>query len=183
MSIGIRPYSINDIDSLYKVITESAQHLQPWLPWFHADYEITDTEQWVNSCINAWNDKSGFRYLIFNTQTHDILGAVGLERIVWTHKIGELGYWVASKAINQGVATTAAMLAIVDGFKVHGLHRIEINILTNNIASNHVANNIGAVFEGAFRNKLFHNGKSNMANCYSLIPSDLEFNQTYQSSE
>ncbi len=127
---------------------------------------------WVRDCIDSWQQRRCFRYLIYDTQSGDILGAAGLEKIAWTHGIAELGYWVAVDAINQGVATAAAALAVQQGFAVHGLNRIEINVLCDNGPSMQVAEKIGAVLEGCFRNKLFHEGQSRAANCYSLIPSD-----------
>jgi RimJ/RimL family protein N-acetyltransferase len=39
-------------------------------------------------------------------------------------------------------------------------------------ASNAVASKLGATYEGTFRNKIFHDGNSRSANCYSIIPSD-----------
>ena len=172
MEICIDKYSESDTEELYCVISESAEHLRSWMPWLHSSYSINNTRIWVNQCIDDWNKLIAFRYVIRNKTSNEILGAVGLERIVHAHRIAELGYWVSSKVKNCGVATSAGKLAIIQAFETHGINRIEINVLPDNIPSNKVALKVGGLLEGSFRNKLFHNGRSNSANSYSIIPAD-----------
>ncbi len=170
IEIGIRPYQIDDIEPLYKVVSDSAAELRQWMPWCHENYSIDDTKFWVNLCINDWQAQSAFRYLIEDISTKEILGAVGLERIIKDHKVAELGYWVATQHHKKGIATQASQLAAAEAFAKHGLRRVEIMVLEYNHASNKVAEKIGAYFEGKLRNRLFHNGESHTANCYALIP-------------
>jgi ribosomal-protein-serine acetyltransferase len=170
VDIRIRPYQIDDIEPLCRVVKESATELSQWMPWCHENYSIDDTKFWVNLCLNDWQSQSAFRYLIEDSFTKEILGSVGLERIIKDHRVAELGYWVASKHYQKGIATKASLLAVADAFLTHGLQRVEIMVLEYNLASNKVAEKIGAHFEGKLRNRLFHNGESHTANCYSLIP-------------
>jgi RimJ/RimL family protein N-acetyltransferase len=174
VTIYIEKYTESDIAALYQVISDSADHLRPWMPWLHGDYAINDTKLWVEKCIEDWNQSDAYRYLVKVKQSGEIVGAVGLERIVPAHKIAELGYWVAAKATNSGVATAAGRLAIYQAFKVHGINRIEINVLTDNVSSNKVAVKLGGLLEGTLRNKLFHNGASHAAHSYSIIPGDYD---------
>lgn len=170
MDIRIRPYQIDDIEPLYKVVKNSATELRQWMPWCHENYSIDDTKFWVNLCISDWQSQSAFRYLIEEISTKEILGAVGLERIIKDHKVAELGYWVATQHYKKGIATKASQLAVAEAFAKHGLQRVEIMVLEYNPASNKVAKKIGAHFEGKLRNRLFHNSESHTANCYSLVP-------------
>ena len=172
MKLNITPYNQNDIEELYNVISASSAHLKPWMPWLHDTYCIDDTAGWVNLCIKDWEGSSAYRYLIRAADNNKILGAVGIDRIERVHRVAELGYWVAANALNRGVATCAARQAVFNAFLDHALNRVEIHVLTDNLASNRVAVKIGAKFEGTFRNKLFHNGHSKAANCYSIIPND-----------
>lgn len=174
MEVYLSQYQQTDINELFKVITKSASHLKTYMPWLHANYSIEDTEQWVNICIQDWENKRAFRYLVRDKLTNRIVGAVGLENRHKINKIAELGYWVAESALNQSVATNAAKLAVIEAFSTHDIQRIEINILAENTASNRVAEKLAARFEGLLRNKIIHQGNSCSANCYSLIPSDIE---------
>jgi len=172
MDVKICPYKLSDIDELYSVVSSSADHLRPWMPWLHSGYSQCDTESWVNKCIEDWNSGIAYRYIVRSVKTGGIIGSVGLERIVQAHKIAELGYWIESNSINSGAATRAGKKVVSEAFITHGLQRIEINVLTDNSPSNKVALNIGGLFEGNFRNKLFHKGRSYTANCYSIVPGD-----------
>lgn len=173
MDIFITPYTSNDTDELYQLVVSSAEHLRPWMPWLHKDYSRHDTQSWVELCERDWERGQAFRYVIRSIDGA-ILGTVGLDQIDRAHKTCELGYWVGSNTLNQGIATQTCLRAAKEAFQCHGLQRIQINILTDNEPSNRVAKKVGAVFEGTLRNKLFHNGQSHLANAYSLIPRDLE---------
>lgn len=172
MQIRIRRYREADVEPLYHAVVESRDHLSPWLPWCHPGYTIADTQSWVMSSLDAWQQGTAYRFIIECRSSGRLLGAVGIERIVKSHKIGELGYWVSQSALKQGVGKTAARLAATKAFTELDINRLDINVLPNNTPSNAVARSINAKFEGTLRNKLFHNGRSHAANCYSLIPED-----------
>ena len=172
MDVNISPYALGDVEELFRVVSESADHLRPWMPWLQASYSQTDTQTWVEQCIQDWGEGIAYRYVVRASHSGRIIGCVGLERVIHAHKIAELGYWIASSAIHHGAATEAGKLAVYEAFTTHGLQRIEINVLKDNAPSNKVALNVGGFFEGSFRNKLFHNGRSHPANSYSIVPED-----------
>lgn len=172
MNIVISPYRQKDAPELYALVICSKEHLQPWMPWLHSKYSIGDAQAWVDLCIHDWEVGRAYRYLI-RSAGGELLGAVGLERVDTAHKVCELGYWVGSSLLSGGIATYASRLAAREAFDRHGLMRIQINILTDNMPSNRVAQKLGATFEGTLRNRLYHNGQSKPANTYSLIPNDL----------
>jgi RimJ/RimL family protein N-acetyltransferase len=58
------------------------------------------------------------------------------------------------------------------GFEDLGLQRIEITAAVGNVASQRVAEKIGAVREGLLRNRFLLQGRSHDAYLYSLIPED-----------
>lgn len=172
MKVGVREYKEGDAEELYALVVRSSRELKPWMPWLTASYSINDTRQWVALCIQHWESRVALRYVVVDTLSGTILGTTGLEQIAWGNKVAELGYWIGSQYVNQGVATAAAKLTVEKAFSQHGINRIEINILPDNVASNRVAKKMGSTFEGVFRNKLFHNGSSKAANGYSIVPED-----------
>ena len=108
MTIKIRAYKIEDINDLYDAVIESKEHLSKWMPWCHEQYNKNDTEQWVTSSIEAWDNQSEYRFLIENLVTGKILGAIGISRIIKCHKVAEIGYWVRQSEVNKGVCKEAA---------------------------------------------------------------------------
>jgi len=180
MDINIRKFNAEDALELYSAVRETIAHISPWLCWCTPAYSIADAEFWVTSAESEWSAGNDFRFVIECNQTGKFLGSVAINQVVQQHKIGNLGYWVRQSALNQGVCTKAAKLAIDYGFKQLQLQRIEICVLEANTASISIAEKLGGTYEGILRNKLFHQGKSHPAKCYSLIPSDLSKMQIHE---
>ena len=87
--------------------------------------------------------------------------------------MGNLGYWVRTSATRNGIASKAARLVAQFGFEELGLHRIEIIAAIPNIASQRVAEKIGAVREAVLRKRLLIRDQSQDAVLFSLVPEDL----------
>jgi ribosomal-protein-alanine N-acetyltransferase len=60
------------------------------------------------------------------------------------------GYWVDERVAGRGVIPTALALAVDHAFAAGGLHRIEVNIRPENVASRRVAEKLG------FREEAYH---------------------------
>ena len=67
------------------------------------------------------------------------------------------------------------------GFEELGLVRVEIVTLANNLASQSVAERLGATREVEARNRLIFNGQPRTAVVYSLIPEDMHANSAFRS--
>ncbi|GAA1562213.1 GNAT family protein [Dactylosporangium maewongense] len=63
---------------------------------------------------------------------------------------GYAGYWVDSRHAGKGITPTALALAVDHAFSVGGLHRIEVNIRPDNLASRRVVEKLG------FRQEAYH---------------------------
>ena len=87
--------------------------------------------------------------------------------------MGNIGYWVGTPYVGRGVAQFAAKQAAYLGFNELGLSRLEIVALTHNLASQRVAEALGATRECVARNRLYFKGAPHDAVVYSLIPSDV----------
>lgn len=79
------------------------------------------------------------------------MGGVVLGALRGAH----IGYWVDQRFANRGITTRAVVMLTDYGFEGLGLHRIEINLRPENIASRRVAEKAGYHFEGE-RPKFLH---------------------------
>lgn len=170
--ITLRRYRPADITSVYEAVRESIREISPWMPWCHPDYSMEDSSAWVLSRDEAWANEVEHSFVITDTQTGALLGAVGLNYFNRDHQFANLGYWVRSSRTGQGVATAATLLTARFGLRTLGLQRIEILAAVGNKASQRVAEKAGATNEGVLRNRLSIRGLSHDAVMYSLIPSD-----------
>jgi len=76
------------------------------------------------------------------------LGNVNLARLDEGAREAAIGYWLVPEARGRGLVTAAASLLIDWGSANLELERIEFAILPENLASQHVAERIGATPEG-----------------------------------
>jgi RimJ/RimL family protein N-acetyltransferase len=171
--ILVRPLTIEDAPALHQAVRSSIGSLSYWLPWCHSAYSLSDAEAWVAHCIGAWEHRAEFPLGIFSSNSGDILGGAGLNHVNHVHRSANVGYWVGEPHCGKGVATRAVALAVSIGFEDLELVRLEIVALSQNQASQRVAEKLGATCEGVARNRLMFQGKPATAVVYSLIPGDM----------
>lgn len=172
-NIIVRPWRPDDASALHAAARASLTELAAWLPWAHAGYALADSQAWIAHAERAWAAGSEFPMGVFDAISGEVLGGTGINQINRAHRIGNLGYWVASAHAGRGVARTAAREAIALGFGRLGLQRLEIIALPTNIASVRVAEALGAHRETVARNRIHFQGRAHDAVVFSLIPEDV----------
>lgn len=171
--IVVRPFESSDASSFLAAVQASIPELNAWMPWFTPNYGLADAQGWMSFCQQAWRDKAEFPLGIFDGSSGHVIGGTGINQINKTHRVGNIGYWVSTPWVGRGVATQAARRSAVLGFEQLGFGRLEIVVLTNNLASQRVASRMGAVREGVARNRLHFQGRQHDAVMFSLVPGDL----------
>ena len=172
--IVVRPYTPDDLDALYEGTCESIPEVSLWLDWCHPDYRREESEQWIRYTQEAWASAAEYQFGIFAAAGGEFLGGVGINQINPVHRSGNLGYWVRSSRVGEGIASAAAWLVARFGLTSAGLVRIEIVTLIENVGSQRVAEKIDAVREGVLRHRLVQHGTPHDAVMFSLTSEDLE---------
>lgn len=170
----VRRFVPSDAPSMWAAVRASLPGLAHWMPWCTPDYALEDAEAWIRFTQKAWAEQREFPLGIFHAATGAVVGGTGINQINRVHRIGNIGYWVSTPHTGRGVARFAARQAALLGFGELGLTRLEIVALVNNLASQKVAEALGATRECLARNRLFAQGKPQDAVVYSLVPGDLE---------
>jgi RimJ/RimL family protein N-acetyltransferase len=172
-SVLLRPYRLSDADETYRAIRESLAELSPWLPFAHKDYSIKESRMWIKKRPGEWKKGIAYDFAIIDARDGSLLGGCGLNNIDKENRRANLGYWVRTSRMGQGVAPSATLLLANWGFKELSLKRIEILVATGNKRSLRVAEKAGAQREGILRNRLLIHDKAYDAVMHSLIPQDL----------
>lgn len=172
--IHVRPLQPDDAPSLLAAVLASLPELGAWLPWAHPAYSILDAERWIAHTIDAHATRREFPFGVFDAAGGALVGGVGVNQIQTTHRVGNIGYWVATPWTGRGVARQAARHAARFGFDELRLTRLEIIALPTNLASCRVAESLGARRECLARNRIVFHGQTHDAVVYSLVPRDLE---------
>jgi RimJ/RimL family protein N-acetyltransferase len=129
---------------------------------------------WLESRAATWAQGDEFDFAVLDASDKSLLGGCALNDINRTHNFANLGYWVRTSRTGQGVATAAARLVAEFGFAELRFTRLEIVAAVGNIASQRVAEKVGATREGLERNRHVVHGRIHDAVMYSLIPDDLK---------
>lgn len=83
------------------------------------------------------------------------------------------GYWIDRRHAGRGTTPMALALATTYVFDVYGLHRLEVSIRPENMASVRVAEKLGFVAEGVRRSFLHVDGAWRDHNIYAVIADDV----------
>jgi RimJ/RimL family protein N-acetyltransferase len=168
--ILLRPYEMKDIESLFSAAKESQPELLPWMPWCQANYSIIESRQWIAERDEKWEKNIACSFAITDPRDGTHLGSCGFSDFRENNTVANLGDWVRSNRVKQGIATAATLLLAEFGFKKLKLNRIEILVAIENEPSQIVAAKVGALREGVLRNRLLLHGKPHDAVMFSLIP-------------
>jgi RimJ/RimL family protein N-acetyltransferase len=86
----------------------------------------------------ATSAEGGALYAIADPETDELLGGIGVDKVVPIRRQAEVGYWVGPWARQRGVAT-AALRALSTHALGHGLERLELLTHLDNPVSQRVA--------------------------------------------
>src|SRR6266478_8389953 len=79
--VTLRRYRAEDADALFHAVTESLDHLRPWMPWA-ADYSRESAEEYLAGSVKGWDEGTEFNYAITIPATGGgtLAGSIGLMR-------------------------------------------------------------------------------------------------------
>jgi RimJ/RimL family protein N-acetyltransferase len=172
--ILLRPYRMNDINSHYQAVRESIKEIGPWLPFAHENYSIKESHDWIKATVGTWKKGNQYDFGIFDAKDGTQIGGCGLNAIDKRNQSANLGYWVRTSRMGQGIAPATTRLLAKWGFDALKLNRIEIVVAVGNERSLRVAVKVGAKREGVLRNRMILRDKPNDVVMHSLIPDDFK---------
>ena len=180
--IHIRSYELRDALSLFEAAKESSPEVYKWLPWCHPEYRLQESEDWIAQQVRNRQEGTDFEFAILDNEGA-YLGGCGLNQIDWKHKTANLGYWVRSSAMGQGIAARAVKLLSKWGFENTDLTRLEIKCAVGNVRSQRVAEKAGAVREGIRQSCLETHGKKHNAVVFYIERDEIPDSDMYTNTD
>jgi RimJ/RimL family protein N-acetyltransferase len=169
IDLCLRPFQRTDAAALHAAALESVASIGAWMPWCHEKYSLAEAQAWIDTCIGDFASGNAYEMGIFSLDGQQFLGGIGINLISHLHNLANLSYWVRSTRQRRGIALDALRLMTDFGLHELLLTRLEIVIANTNFASRHLAEKVGAHFEGIARNRLMLHGKLHPAAIYALI--------------
>jgi ribosomal-protein-serine acetyltransferase len=139
-SIQLRRWREADADLCLRLVSESLEHLQPWMPWATSDYGLAEASDYMQRCETDWAAGSAFQYLIL--AGGQPAGSAGLMARIDDGGL-EIGYWVHPGFTGRGIATSAAAALTEAALALPEIDHVEIHHDVLNLASGRVPAKLG----------------------------------------
>ncbi len=147
--VGLRPLRLRDAATWREVRARNAEWLRRW--------EATSPEPARDAAptyaamvrrLKA-EAREGRTFPFVVTYDGALVGQLTVGGVAWgSLRSANVGYWIDQRVAGRGVMPTAVALATDHCFAI-GLHRVEINIRPENVASRRVVEKLGFRPEGA----------------------------------
>ncbi|GFE19504.1 N-acetyltransferase [Streptomyces glebosus] len=137
--VELRRWRGQDLEILHQLITESRDHLLPWMH-FAARHDREQDEAFLARCEEEWASGQAYHYAI--TTDGVAVGSISLMRRIGPGGL-EIGYWLHHAWTGKGLMTMAAAALVQGGHRMDGIDRIEIHHDEANLASGAVARRLG----------------------------------------
>ncbi|MGP3977842.1 GNAT family N-acetyltransferase [Streptomyces sp. 8N114] len=129
----------SDFELAFRLITESLDHLRPWMPWV-ASHSEESTRNFLAKSESKWDSGDAFNYAI--TRDGTLIGMCS------THRAAEpqgwsMGYWLHPAATGQGIATRAAAAMVTEAFTLPDVKYLEIAHDLANVSSGAIPPRLG----------------------------------------
>lgn len=170
-AVLLRPWTQDDVDDAWRATQDPLIARFTRIP---PNQSVDDVRRFIAAHEPARRAGEGLELAIADAETGAFLGAVGLLRLEWDERRGEIGYYVAPWARGRGVAGRAVMLLSRWALTHAGLARLALFTNTDNPASQRVAERCGFVREGVLRSVEERDGRRDDLVLFSLLPADLE---------
>lgn len=147
--VGLRPLRQRDSGAWREVRTRNVEWLRPWEAT-SPDPQHEPAPTFAGMVRHLRSEARHGRTLPFVITYEGRLagqltvGGIALGSLRGAH----IGYWVDEKVAGRGVTPTAVALAVDHCFAVLALHRIEVSIRPENVASRRVAEKLQFRLEG-----------------------------------
>lgn len=149
---------------IFETIEINRKHLAPWFEWEKLTKKVEDTLKYLFDKENLAKTGKKIEYGIYIENNY--AGNIGVFDINMEYKSAEIGYWLSTEFIRQGIMTEAVGVLEKEFFENFNINRIQIKCDEKNIASAGVAKKSGYKLEGILREdsldvsgKIFRNTK------------------------
>jgi len=137
--VTLRRFRADDLDALFQAVTESLDHLRPWMPWA-ADYSRASAEEYLAGSVKGWDEGTEYNYAIMTGGT--LVGGISLMTRAGPGGL-EIGYWVHRAYTGRGLATAATAALVGQAFGLPGVDWLEIVHDELNVASGQIPRKLG----------------------------------------
>jgi GrpB-like predicted nucleotidyltransferase (UPF0157 family)/RimJ/RimL family protein N-acetyltransferase len=145
-ALTLRRWSVADAAALADAVTESVEHLRPWMRWMAQEpVSIAERRAMLAEREREWSEGGDVMLGVF--LDGGVVGGCGLHRRLGPNAL-ELGYWIHRAFVRRGLGTEVARLLTASAFTLPAIERVEIHHDKANEASAGIPRRLGFSFVG-----------------------------------
>ncbi len=115
---------------------------------------LSEAEYAIDFYRRGYDEGWMYRWGIILNESNRLIGTAGLHRINHDHKFTNIGYEINSPYWNKGISTEVVKVLTEYGFQTFDLHRIEAELIPQNIGSARVVQKNGYQYEATRKQRL-----------------------------
>lgn len=155
--VRMRLVRVKDSKAMERLILGNREWLRPWEATNPEGPTSFDVRAQIRMLLKQMDNNSCLPFVI--EEAGEIVGQLNVANILFGSVSScVIGYWVAPEVAGRGITPTAVALVCDYLFNVVGIHRIEIDIRPENLASLRVVEKLGFRFEGLKERYIHING-------------------------
>lgn len=135
--------------AVFALIDRERAVLREWLPWVDLTKAEDDTRAFIRRSLDQFAANAGFVAGIWEQER--FAGTIGLHKIDWMNRHGEIGYWLGREFQGRGIATRACLAVTRHALAEMQLNRLEIRCDVTNHRSKAIPRRLGYTYEGIQR--------------------------------
>lgn len=151
----------------YSLIAVQRDYLSKWLPWADEVKNIVQQEFILQDNFLKTKNGDAFETAIYFDG--NLVGSLSFNEIDHQNNFAEIGYWLSKDMQGLGIVTSSVKALINFGFDELKFHKILIQVATDNVKSNSVANRLKMRKEATLSQQIKLKDGYHDLNIYSLI--------------
>lgn len=170
-SYYLRPPRFSDAPQICKIVRDKTILQNTNIPY---PVTLAKEREFVRDMQVKARNQTDFVWMITDSKTKKIIGAIGLHQIHQQNKNAEIGYWLAKKYRGQGIMSAVARKILDLAFKKIKLHKVYLRVFADNPSSVKVAEKLGFQQEGYHRQEVYRWNKWRDDIWFGLLREDFE---------
>ena len=151
----MRCWEPRDAPLVKEAIDSSLDELRLWMPWaLNEPQTLEEKVELMRRFRGQFDLGEAFVYGLFSRDESEVVGGSGLHRRVGEGAF-EIGYWIRTARMGQGLATEVSAALTRVGFEVCEADRIEIQCEPKNERSMRIPHKLGYAEEARLRRRLY----------------------------
>jgi ribosomal-protein-serine acetyltransferase len=155
--VELRAMEESDGEDFHRLNSTDNANMKQWLPASDTARTLEETQEFIAQLKAGYAQDRGIAVGIWYKSR--LAGFLDAQRIKWSHKKTELGFWLGTSFEGKGIMTRSCRALIDHNFRELGLNRVEMECAAGNIDGRKVAERLGFTQEGVVRQAAWLNDR------------------------